>query len=188
MTDKTAEIFVDTTPETDTPVVKNYAGLITKNKELLANLAETTTALKTAQDALGSAQASATDWQARWHKTAVLDVLEAELKAVSAGPIKYMRDVVTELGLLKIMADKEGIERPVWFDERAQPADLSKGLYKFLCGVSERGGEECELGKVLRCSGASGGGMSQSGSGAGRITQNATPVPTPAAPISLGLR
>lgn len=176
-----------TTPDTDALGVKNPAALLAKNKELLAKLAETTTALKTAQDALGVAQASATDWQARWHKSAVLDVLEADLKAVSGVPVKYMRDVATELGLLKMQADKNGIDRPVWFDEKGEAADLSNGLYRFLSGVTERSGTDKELSKVLRGTGASGSGASSSWS-VGIPTQKTTPTTTPVAPMPLGLR
>lgn len=187
MTDKTDTTSDMTTPETDAVEIKNPAALLAKNKELLAKLAESNTALKAAQDALGVAQASATDWQARWHKTAVLDVLDAELRAVSGVPVKYIADTVSEMGLLKMQVDGEGIQRPAWFDEKGEPADLSSGLYKFLFGVIERGGEHHELAKVLRGSGASGSGASGSLNTI-TTTQKSTPVSTPVAPMQLGLR
>ena len=187
MTDKTDKTTDMTTPETDAVEIKNPAALLAKNKELLSKLAETNTALKTAQDALGVAQASATDWQARWHKTAVLDVLNADLKAVAAVPTKYMRDVVNELGLLKMQADGEGIERPVWLDEKGEAADLSNGLHRFLCGTYERLGQGNELGQVLRASNARGSGAGSS-SGGYTTPAKATHVFTPATPIPLGLR
>lgn len=187
MTDKTDKTTDMTTPETDAVEIKNPAALLAKNKELLAKLAESNTALKATQDALGVAQASATDWQARWHKTAVLDVLDAELKAVSGVPFKYMADTLKEMGLLKMETDKEGIQRPVFFDEKGEAADLSNGLHRFLCGTYERLGPGNELGQVLRGSGARGSGA-MSSSGGYMTPEKPTHVSTPATPMPLGLR
>jgi hypothetical protein len=175
----------NTTPESDAAEVKNPAALLAKNKQLLAKLAESNAALKTAQDALGVAQASATDWQAKWHKATVLDALDAELKAVSAAPLKYIEDSVKRLGLLKMQADEDGFERPLWLDEKGEPADLSNGLYKFLCGVSDRAGKDHELGRVLRPSGISGYGTISSKA---HTPERSAQSPALNAPMPLGLR
>lgn len=183
MTTETTETIIQPTEQIE---VKNSAGLIAKNKELLRELADTKAALQAAQDALGTAQSDKSAMSDRWYRLAVLEPLEADLSSASAAPWKYLRDTALEKGLLKMEPDSEGFERPAWFNEKGEPADLSNGLYKFLCGVYSRGGKDHELGSVLRASGASGSGST--GSSGHGVSQNASPVPTPVAPIPLGLR
>lgn len=133
------------------------------NKQLLAELKTARTEAKTLQDAAEAATARANEWKVRYHQSAVLEPLEADLRGVAAGPWKYLRDILTEQKLLAMEPDAEGIERPVWRDETGEPADLTNGLHRFLLGVCERnaGGD---LPGALRGIGASGGGASASAS------------------------
>lgn len=167
----------DTTPELDR--------LREHNKQLLAELKAERTAHKAAQDALQAAQGAETAWRDRVYQSEVLQPLEADLRGAAAGPWKYLQDVCTEAGLLKMEPDADGFERPVWYDENGEPADLGRGVYEFLCDVHRRIGGD--LGSSLRSSGISGGGATGS---AGKFTPAAAPKPaTPAAtPSPFGLR
>ncbi len=152
------------------------------NKQLLAELKAERTAHKAAQDAQQAAQGAENTWRTRWHETAVLEPLEADLRGAAAGPWRYLKDTCAELGLLKMQPDAEGIERPAWFDEKGQPADLTGGVHKFLCGVFERTGND--LGHALRANGVSGGGAT----GSSNLKPSDPPAPAPAARPALGLR
>ena len=153
------------------------------NKQLLAELKAERTAHKAAQEALQAAQGTESTWRTRWHETAVLAPLEADLRGAAGGPWKYLKDTCAELGLLKMELDGEGIERPVWYDEKGQPADLKQGLHQFLCSVHQRTGND--LGHCLRASGTTGGGAHQSSAFQPATTaEQPAPAPRPA----LGLR
>lgn len=156
------------------------------NKQLLAELKTARTEAKTLQDAAEAATTRANEWQARWYAQAVERPLEDDLRGAAAGPWKYLRDVCIEQKLLTMEPDDEGIERPVWRDEKGDPADLSRGLHRFLCGVYDRM-PGSDLGHMLRGSGVSGSGAP----GSGRVTAPAPTMP-PAAPAPvappLGLR
>ena len=105
------------------------------NKQLLAELKTAKADAKAATEVATDAQKARDDWKARWYQHEVLAPLESDLRGAAAGPWKYLRDTVMELGLLKMEADDEGTERPKWFDADGKPADLSGGLYRFLCHV-----------------------------------------------------
>lgn len=155
------------------------------SQQLLAELKAERTAHKATQDALEATQGAETAWRARWHETAVLAPLETDLRGAAAGPWRYLKDTCAELGLLKMLPDTEGVERPAWFDEKGKPADLTDGVYKFLCGVAERTTGN-DLGHCLRSGGARGGGATGS---TGTITPaKAAAAPTPTPPATFGLR
>lgn len=180
-TENTPESTTESTPDVE---VKNPAAVLAKNRALLTELAEVKAALLTSQDALGAAQSDKTAMGERWYQLAVLEPLEADLRSASAAPWKYLRDTSAELGLLKMQPDSEGFERPAWFNEKGEPADLSGGLHRFLSGVYAR--TQNDLGKCLRASGITGGGATTS-SGSYRPTPS--PAAPPPAPITaLGLR
>lgn len=164
--------------------VKNPAALLAKNRELLQQLTETKAALQTAQDALGKAQSDKAAMSDRWYQLEVMKPLEADLRDASAMPWKYLQDTAAELGLLKMVPDAEGFERPQWFDEKSEPADLSGGLHKFLSGVYER--TQNDLGRCLRASGTQGSGASGS-TGRSTPAPTTTPTPTPT-PMKFGIR
>ena len=171
--------------DTNEPEVKNPEALLKKNRELLRELADAKAALQVATDALGAAQSDKTAMSARWYQLAVLEPLESDLRSASAAPWKYLRDTALEHGLLKMQPDEEGFERPAWFNENGEPADLSGGLYRFLAGVYDR--TKNDLGQCLRASGTAGSGSTGS-SGIGHHMK-AAPAPTAPAPITpLGLR
>lgn len=156
------------------------------NKQLLAELKAERTAHKAAQDALQAAQGAETAWRDRVYQSEVMAPLEADLRGAAAGPWKYLHDVCTEAGLLKMEPGADGFERPTWYDEKGEPADLGNGLYMHLCGVFGRTGGD--LGACLRSSGIGGGGAGSSGSSTARW-HTPTPKPaTPAPPPAFGLR
>lgn len=169
----------------NTPDTAELERLREHNKQLLSELKAERAANKAAQDGLQAAQAAEKQWRERWYSLEVSAPLEADLRGAAAGPWKYLRDTCTELGLLKMEPDSEGIERPTWYDEKGQPANLERGLYEFLCGVFNRTGGD--LGHCLRSSGASGSGAH---SGAYRpYTPSAPETPKGATPsVTLGLR
>lgn len=172
----TETTIADTHPELDR--------LREHNKQLLAELKAERTAHKATQDALHTAQGAETAWRGRVYQSEVLEPLEADLRGAAAGPWKYLHDVCTEAGLLKMEADADGIERPAWYDENGQPADLGRGLYGFLRDVHSRIGGD--LGSCLRASGASGGGATGS---MGAFTRTTTEeAPTPMQRPAFGLR
>lgn len=114
------------------------------------------------QNALGGESAT---WKQRYHQEAVLAPLELELAGLTPLPINYLRDVCKDMGLLKMAADSEGIERPQWLDLEGNPADMKRGLYGFLASMCDAA-PDSELPKVLRSSGMSGSGaMGSNGSG-----------------------
>lgn len=163
------------TPDTPKPEdeVKNPAAVLAKNKELLARNAELQARVGELEGQLQTAQGAETTWRDRWHQAAVLAPLEADLRTAAVGPWKYLRDTCTELGLLKMQSDDDGLERPAWFDEKGEPADLSNGLWRFLSDVYGRTGGE--LGNAIRGPGASGG-----GSGGNYHPRMTSPAPAPA--------
>ena len=143
------------------------------NKQLLAELKAERTAHKAAQDALQAAQGAETAWRDRVYQGEVMAPLEADLRGAAAGPWKYLKDLCTEAGLLKMEPGADGFDRPTWYDEKGEPADLAGGLYRFLCEVYRR--TDNDLGNCLRASGISGGGATGS-------VGTFTPAPKPAAP------
>ena len=163
--------------------VKNPAALLAKNKELLKELSDSKAALQAYQDNLEKAQSDQKAMRDRWYQIAVLEPLETDLRSASAAPWKYLKDTAMELGLLKMQPDSEGFERPTWFNEKGEPADLSGGLHRFLSDVYKRTGNE--LGACLRSSGTSG-----SGAAGGSATDKPQPnaQPAPAHSLQLGLR
>ncbi len=102
------------------------------NKQLLAELKAAKAEAKAASEASTEAQKARDDYKARWYALEVSAPLESDLRGCAAGPWKYLRDVATESGLLKMEADDEGVERPQWIGADGKPADLSRGLYQFL--------------------------------------------------------
>lgn len=179
---------------TDTPTDSNADELVRlrdHNRQLLAELKTARTEAKGLQDAAEAATSAANRWRDRYHQAAVLEPLEADLRGAASGPWKYLRDICVEQKLLTMEPDAEGIERPVWRDERGEPADLSRGLYLFLSDVYKRT-PGSDLGHVLRASGVSGGGASSSASGAPTMPPSTPPdgAPTPAqqAAPAYGLR
>ena len=182
-TEHTPESTVDAAPDVE---IKNPAAVLAKNRALLTELAEVKAALQTAQDALKTAQESSSAWREKWHQIDVVAPFDKSLDEVSAVPSRFLRQLVTELGLLKFEADAQGVDRPTWFDETGKPADLSKGLKHFMHGVSDRTKGQNELAHLLRGTGASGGGAQPSSYV--RFAPAPRPVaPTPA-PTPLGLR
>ena len=153
---------------------------------MLSQLAEAKAALQTSQDSLKTAQDSSSAWRDKWHQIEVVAPFDKTLEEISAVPGRFMRQLVTELGLLKFETDAQGVECPAWLDETGKPADLSKGLKHFIHGVSDRTKGQNELPRFLRGSGASGGGAQPSSNV--RFAPETKPVaPTPA-PTPLGLR
>lgn len=185
-----------TTETTTDTEVKNPAGLLAKNKELLASVSQLTARvtelegqLQQAQEghtkALEAAQADQNAWKVRWHQDTVLKALERDIQDAAAGPWKYLRDTCQELGLLKMLPGDDGLERPHWFDEKGNPAELKEGLWSHLAGVYGRTNDR-ELGTSMRGTGAS-------GSGAGPSERSIAipspePAPEPAAAPTFGLR
>ena len=183
------------TDQIQTPPAPNAAELHaeierlrTHSAELLADLKAERRAHKDTQAALQNALGgeSAT-WKQRYYQEAVLAPLERELADLTPFPMKYMKDVCTAMGLLKMEADSEGIERPQWLDLEGHPADLTQGLYRFLNGVCDAM-PDTELPKVLRGNAASGSGAQQSSSGFVRhaiTSEKATPPKAPQARYQL---
>jgi hypothetical protein len=166
--------------------VKNPAALLAKNKELLKELSDTKAALQASQASLEKAQGDQKAIRDRWYQIAVLDPLETDLRGASAAPWKYLKDMTMELGLLKMQPDAEGFERPTWFNEKGEPADLTGGLYRFLSDVYKRTGNE--LGSCLRSSGISGSGATAATRSASERSETTSPIQTPAPAYQLGLR
>lgn len=145
------------------------------NKQLLAELKAARTDAKALQDAAEAATSAANRWRDRYHQSAVLEPLEADLRGAAAGPWKYLRDLCIEQKLLAMAPDAEGIDQPVWRDVKGVSADLSRGLYAFLASQVEA---FPDLAHALRSSGTS-------GSGATGSSAPVTPSepPTPSAPV-----
>ncbi len=185
----------NTTIVTDETEVKNPSALLANNRALKAEkdalairVNELETQLAQAQQdngkALETAQASANDWKVRWHKDTVIARLEADLRDAATGPWKYLRDTCIELGILKMIPDEaDGMERPQWFDSKGNSADLSRGLWQYLAGVSD---EFPDLAQCVRSSGIAGGGAT------GNMGSGIAPAPAPAPgvppPPQFGLR
>ena len=169
----------------NTPDTAELERLREHNKQLLSELKAERAANKAAQDGLQAAQAAEKHWRERWYSLEVSAPLEADLRGAAAGPWKYLRDTCTELGLLKMEPDSEGIERPAWYDENGKPADVSSGVYKFLSAVHARIGGD--LGHCLRSTGTSGSGAQ--GGASHPPTPSAPETPKGATPsVTLGLR
>jgi hypothetical protein len=181
----TTEIIETTVQPAEQVEIKNPAGLVAKNQELLRELGDTKAALQVATDALGLAQSENAALTAKLYQLEVENPLEADLRAASAVPWQYTRDTAIKLGLLEMKPDKQGVMRPKWFDETGEAANLEGGLFNFLSGVYSRTKVD-DLGKCLRSSGATGGGATGGGSAAPRPT---APTPTTPTPVqALGLR
>lgn len=166
-----------------TPTNPELERLREHNKQLLAELKAERAAHKAAQDALEAAQGAETAWRDRVYQSEVLQPLEADLRGAAAGPWRYLKDVCTEAGLLKMEAGADGFERPAWYDENGKPADLGRGVYGFLRDVHSRTGGD--LGNCLRASGMSGGGATGNVT---KFTPAAPAAPAPAPRPSYGLR
>ena len=52
------------------------------------------------------------DLHQRWYALEVLKPLEDDLRGAAAGPWRYLKDTCAELGLLKMLPDEHGVERP----------------------------------------------------------------------------
>lgn len=136
------------------------------------------------QNALGGESAT---WKQRYHQEAVLAPLERELAGLTPLPINYLQDVCKGMGLLKMAADSEGIERPQWIDLEGNPADLKQGLYGFLASMCDAA-PDSELPKVLRSSGMSGSGAMGSHGGGNDPSQPEKENQPPTQPAAYGLR
>ena len=168
------------TPQNDTPdEVKNPAALLAKNKELLSKMKHLQDELITAQTALEASKAESANWRKQWHDVAVIAPLDASLEVASAAPIKYLRAELLERGILRLESDESGIERPVWYKEGkpATPTDL----LRFLSDVKDP-----VLDRMIRGTGASGGGSAQSP--AGTDSRQPAPESTKTTPPTFGLR
>ena len=177
-----------TTPPTMEELQAEVERLRTHSVQLLADLKAERKAHKDTQtelqNALGGESAT---WKQRYHHEAVLAPLELELSSLTPLPTKYLQDVCAGMGLLKMEADSEGIERPQWLDLEGNPADLKHGLYHFLVGVCDAM-PDSELPKVLRSSGASGSGA-RGGFSADSQSANSEKESAPQAkPAQYGLR
>lgn len=187
----------NTTIVTDETEVKNPAAVLAKNKELLAKNAELAAKvtelegqLAQAQEgrakAVETAQADANAWKVRWHQEAVLKPLERDIQAAAGVPWKYLYDVATEAGILKMVPGEDGMDRPQWLDEGGNPADLKLGLWHYLNSMSDKL-PESGLVRCVRGSGASGGGAI--GNMGSSIVRAPAPEPTaPQAKPAFGLR
>ena len=173
------------TDQIKTPPVPNAAELQAEVDRLRGQYQDLHTALKAERKAHKDTQAAlknalggeSATWKQRYYQEAVLAPLERELADLTPLPMKYMKDVCTAMGLLKMEADSEGIERPQWFDLEGHPADLTQGLYRFLNGVCDAM-PDSELPRVLRGNGACGSGSQHSSSGFARQaidSEKATP-------------
>lgn len=175
----------------DGEAVKNPAATAAKNRELLAKnatltarvseleaqLAEAHNARDKAAEAAGADVAA---WRTRYQQEAVDAPLMAQIQEAAAGPARYLHDVCIEMGLLRMVPDDDGVNRPQWFDQHGNPADLGRGLHSHLSRVwSElhKEGKDGDLGHCVRGSGASGGGAT--GNRAGWRDSYSAPAPTP---------
>lgn len=159
------------------------------NRQLLAELKAAKADVKAASEAATDAQKARDDWRARWYEMEVATPLESDLRGCAVGPWKYLRDVVTERGLLKMEVDDEGLERPQWIGGDGKPADLSGGLHRFLTDTYASDRERfSELGHCLRASGTGGsgapGGHFSSSTTLSKEPQRSKPAPAP----PMGLR
>ncbi|MGQ0531028.1 MAG: hypothetical protein ACT4PG_14735 [Panacagrimonas sp.] len=158
------------------------------NKQLLSELKAVKVEAKTATDAATEAHKARDDWKSRWYALEVSAPLERDLRDCAVGPWKYLRDTATELGLLKMEADDEGIERPQWFEADGKPADLKRGLYRFLSDVYDADKVRfSDIGHSIRGSGTSGSGAPTGGSYFPPSPPKPAEVQQPPAP-QLGLR
>ena len=107
--------------------VKNPAALLKRNGELIAELKAARAALTAAETARDTAQADGKQWRERWHTVAVMEPFEAELRALATVPTRYLRELVTEHGLLKFEPDGDGVDRPRWYGADGKPADAPDG-------------------------------------------------------------
>jgi hypothetical protein len=184
-----------TTEQNDTEI-KNPAALLANNRALkaekdalAARVSELEGQLQQAQEshakAVEVAKAGVNEWKVRWHQEAVLKPLERDIQAAAGVPWKYLYDVVTEAGILKMVTADDGMERPQWLDEHGNPADLTQGLRHHLASMCDKL-PESGLDRCVRGTGASGGGAT--GNQGSFVS---APVPPPAAPAAkpaFGLR
>lgn len=132
--------------------------LRTHSAELLADLKAERKAHKDTQTELQASKGGEDGaWKARYYQTAVVEPLERELAGLTPLPAKYLQDVCTSMGLLKMEEDAEGLARPVWYSQEGESADLTRGLYSFLVTACDAA-PDSDLPKTLRGSGASGSG------------------------------
>lgn len=165
------------------PEVKNPAALLAKNKELLATVAQLKTELEAARAALTTAQDDAGQWRTKWHESAVVAPFEALLATATSLPTKYLREGLIERGIVKMLADEDGIERPTWHDAKGSPMDVPTAPWRYLADLKDDG-----LNAILRSSGTTGSGATPGFSSSGSApAAKPTPPAAPKAP-AYGLR
>ena len=82
----------ETTQETTDDQIKNPAAVLTKNKQLLTELATIKAELDATKAALEASQAETVGMRARWHESAVMAPFDALLQTATALPTKYLRE------------------------------------------------------------------------------------------------
>lgn len=127
-------------------------------KQLTAEIKAERAKKTAAQDALQAAQDDAKQWRDRWHQSAVIEPFEASLEHASAVPTKYLRAELLDIGVLKMEADADGIERPAWYTKDGKPADMTDGIHRFLLKLDHPNTD-----RMIRSSGVTGGGAGSSG-------------------------
>lgn len=184
----------DTPPNVDTPdddeQVKNPGALLCRNRELMAELKAAQAELKTAQEAQQTTLADVTKWRDRWYRVAVEEPLDAQLSKAATVPVKYIKDLCMEHGLLL---------RPRWYTVKGEPDDAPhagvsghpvRALYDL--GMGSKGGLRepwaIELSKAMHLPRGSGALGSSTNSYLPRAKQDTAPVPAPVQGPALGLR
>lgn len=151
------------------------------NKQLVSELKAERAALKEAQEALQVAQQKAQEWRSKWHQAAVIEPFDQTLNALSVGPAKYLRQELLERGILKMLPDADGVERPAWFDLNGEPLEPADP-WRFLAEMND-----ASLNRMIRHSGASGMGMRASAS-AYSPPESKPEAPATSQPPAFGLR
>ena len=181
----TTENSTDTTAQDE---VKNPGALLAKNRDLLAKLKQvqdelvtTQDALTTTQTALEASKADVTAWRGKWHAAAVMDPLDRLLKPTTGLPVRYVKELALEKGIIRMIPDDDGFERPVWHDKDGNPMAEPERVWNYLCNLNDS-----ELNSVLVGTGASGGGAGSSGTFA--TYKPPAPKESDRAPTAFGLR
>lgn len=170
----------DTAPE-----IKSQSGLLAKNRVLLQKVAALNVELEAARTAQASAQASEAQWRTKWHESAVVAPFEALLATATNLPAKYLREALIERGIVKMLADDDGIERPAWHDAKGEAMAAPADPWRYLVDLKDTG-----LNHILRSHGASGSGAAGSSyyySSGSRPAAKPTPPAAPKPP-AFGLR
>lgn len=164
------------------PEIKNPTAVLAKNRALLAEVAQLKTELEAAKTALTTAQDDAGQWRTKWHESAVLAPFEALLATATSLPTKYLREGLIERGIVKMVADEDGIERPTWHDAKGKEMDTPADPWRYLADLKDDG-----LNAILRSSGTTGSGAVASYSSGSAPAAKPTPPAAPKAP-AYGLR